>query len=110
MKNDTFFGTPCTSYFFHSDEGTVIIYMDGVKLLGIERTDNFGLELAVAQFAAITAVLPASAFNFMQRYTKIGDLITFMLIAYGEALGGDEVTPEDIQKLIDEAKEEANNS
>lgn len=105
---ETFKDVPCVSYWFMGDDGTLKIYMDGAKLVGLVRTDARGRVVAMTEFTTISAVLPADTFLFTERYTPISDVFTFMMIAYGEALGGDLVSPEDIQKLIDEAKAEAN--
>ena len=103
---DIFNNQDCTSYWFMSEEGTVKIYMDGAKLLGLVRVDPQGRVTASAAFLTVSAVLPASAFDFRETYTNISDIITFMMIAYGEALGGDMVSPEEIRQLIEEAKQQ----
>ena len=101
---DTFDEQACTSYWFMSADGTVKIYMDGAKLIGLVRVDPQGRVTSSAAFSAVNAVLPASAFDFRETYTAISDIITFMMIAYGEALGGDMISPEEIRQLIEEAK------
>ena len=104
VQQEFFNGIPCTSYCFFGRNGTTKVYMDGVKLVGIQRLSALGVSQEAVMFSSVSAVLPALMFNFKTTYLEIPDFFTFMAIAFSKMMGAEGISEADIQALIDEVR------
>ena len=103
-QTETLDGKEYTSYWFMGADGTLKVYMDGVKLKGLQRVNKQGRPGEAVVFSAVSAVIPTLIFSFKDAYTFLPDFMSFMIVAFGELLGAGKISEEDIQAILEEAR------
>ena len=81
VGSGSFGGVSCTVYTFTDSTGSMKVYLNGPKLLGIEETDASGKTLVTDTFRSVALTIPAACTAIPSGYTE-GDAMEMLLVMF----------------------------